>query len=67
MGVLYVLYVCRKSLRPKEGPWTPSKAHVCSKRSWDGQVSKWRRLLHAYDDTDDYGIDMDVDPEAHPF
>jgi histone RNA hairpin-binding protein len=22
---------------------------VCSKRSWDGQIRKWRRLLHEYD------------------
>ena len=22
---------------------------MCSKRSWDGQIRKWRRLLHEYD------------------
>jgi hypothetical protein len=33
----------------RECPSTPDKARTCSKRSWDGQVRKWRRLLHAYD------------------
>lgn len=28
---------------------TPDKYQICSKRSWDGQVIKWRRLLHQYD------------------
>ena len=27
----------------------PDKFQTCSKRSWDGQVSKWRRILHIYD------------------
>lgn len=31
-------------------PQTPQKDQMCSKRSWDGQMSKWRRALHAYDD-----------------
>lgn len=22
---------------------------MCSKRSWDGQIKKWRRFLHRYD------------------
>ena len=30
-------------------PRTPSATQQCSKRSWDGQVRKWRRLLHAWD------------------
>ena len=30
-------------------PRTPEKEQICSKRSWDGQISKWRRALHAYD------------------
>ena len=30
-------------------PSTPRKTQVCSKRSWDGQVRKWRRMLHEYD------------------
>lgn len=28
---------------------TPDPFQVCSKRSWDGQIRKWRRLLHKYD------------------
>lgn len=36
-------------MRPKTAPWTPDKTQVCSKRSWDGQLCKWRRQLHAFD------------------
>jgi len=28
---------------------TPDKEQICSKRSWDGQVRKWRRYLHNWD------------------
>lgn len=30
-------------------PAIPNKCQNCSKRSWDGQIRKWRRLLHLYD------------------
>lgn len=30
-------------------PRTPDKHVNCSKRSFDGQLRKWRRQLHAYD------------------
>jgi len=30
----------------------PDKLQVCSKRSWEGQVRKWRRLLHCFDPTE---------------
>ncbi len=32
-------------------PREPEIYQICSKRSWDGQVRKWRRELHAYDPT----------------
>lgn len=35
--------------RTKSHPRTPDIRQVCSKRSWDGQIRKWRRLLHEYD------------------
>lgn len=41
-----------KSKRKREDPKTPNKYQVCSKRSWDGQVRKWRRMLHFYDPAD---------------
>lgn len=41
--------VNRRNSRPKDGPWTPQKYQKCSTRSWAGQVQKWRRLLHQYD------------------
>jgi hypothetical protein len=31
-------------------PITPDQQRVCSKRSWDGLVRQWRRLLHFWDD-----------------
>jgi len=30
-------------------PVVPNKFQKCSKRSWDGQVRKWRRTLHYFD------------------
>jgi len=30
-------------------PKTPDRYQVCSKRSFDGQLRKWRRLLHQWD------------------
>lgn len=33
-------------------PATPRKNQKCSKRSWDGQVRKWRRELHKWDPVD---------------
>lgn len=35
--------------RTKDHPRVPDIHQVCSKRSWDGQVRKWRRMLHDYD------------------
>ncbi|EAL68748.1 hypothetical protein DDB_G0277383 [Dictyostelium discoideum AX4] len=35
-----------KSKRKPTDPKTPNKNQVCSKRSWDGQIKKWRRQLH---------------------
>eukprot|EP01091_Cochliopodium_minus_P018799 TRINITY_DN7712_c0_g1_i1.p1 TRINITY_DN7712_c0_g1~~TRINITY_DN7712_c0_g1_i1.p1 ORF type:complete len:184 (-),score=41.22 TRINITY_DN7712_c0_g1_i1:54-605(-) len=38
-----------KDQRTNQHMVTPPKDQVCSKRSWDGQVKKWRRFLHKYD------------------
>ena len=40
---------------------TPDPYQVCSKRSWDGQIRKWRRLLHKYDPQ---GLEYKEDPVA---
>jgi FKBP-type peptidyl-prolyl cis-trans isomerase len=37
------------SLRVRGDPVEPYIGQRCSKRSWEGQVRKWRRLLHYYD------------------
>lgn len=34
---------------------------MCSKRSWDGQVRKWRRLLHQFDPE---GLEMEMEPQS---
>jgi len=39
----------RRSRDKNKHPRTPDAKQVCSKRSFDGQVKKWRRLLHAWD------------------
>lgn len=61
-----------RSKRKREDPKTPNKYQVCSKRSWDGQIRKWRRMLHFYDPADlkdaqanpDMGDDVDAKPET---
>jgi hypothetical protein len=47
----YQLYVAStpKNKRSRDMPRTPDKNQQCSKRSWDGQVRKWRRALHQWD------------------
>ncbi len=30
-------------------PRSPDRYQGCSKRSWDGQIKKWRKLLHQWD------------------
>jgi len=44
----YRLLVTKEQRRP-EHPRTPKKNQGCSKRSWDGQLKKWRRDLHMWD------------------
>lgn len=46
---LYTAQVPKNQRKRGDHPWTPNKLQVCSKRSWDGQVRKWRRALHKFD------------------
>jgi len=46
--VRYRLLVSKDGRKP-DHPRTPKKAQGCSKRSWDGQLKKWRRDLHLWD------------------
>lgn len=47
---LYISQISRNQRkRGGDHPWTPNKFQICSKRSWDGQVRKWRRALHRFD------------------
>jgi len=45
--------------RSKNHPKIPDINQVCSKRSWDGQVRKWRRQLHDFDPADEAGGHID--------
>ena len=45
----YIEYVPYKQ-RQRGDPRTPDVYQICSKRSWDGQIKKWRRTLHAFDE-----------------
>lgn len=46
----YVLEVPRKERKPFH-PRTPNKFRKCSRRKFDGQVKKWRKLLHVWNET----------------
>ena len=63
----YLLYCNKIPIfeRKKGMPVTPRKNQICSKRSWDGQVRKWRRLLHEYDPKSEQEIEeaMKLFPE----
>jgi len=48
-GYKRYLRLVPKELRSRGEPATPNPHQVCSKRSWDGQLNKWRRQLHDYD------------------
>jgi len=54
--IRYSLQV-EKEQRDKDHPKTPRKSQTCSKRSWDGQVKKWRRELHKWDPKDSTEFD----------
>jgi histone RNA hairpin-binding protein len=43
----------------EEHPLTPRKEIACSKRAFDGQMKKWRRLLHQYDEDGTEGTAAD--------
>ncbi|KAL7714564.1 Histone RNA hairpin-binding protein RNA-binding domain-containing protein [Entamoeba marina] len=48
------------SERRRCDPKTPDVHQSCSKRSWDGQIRKWRRALHAFDSAKDAQSLQDV-------
>jgi hypothetical protein len=49
VGYLRYRLLVTKDQRKPEHPRTPKKTQGCSKRSWDGQLKKWRRDLHLWD------------------
>jgi hypothetical protein len=49
VGYLRYRLLVAKDHRKPDHPRTPKKTQNCSKRSWDGQLKKWRRDLHLWD------------------
>jgi len=49
VGYLRYRLLVTKDHRKPDHPRTPKKTQNCSKRSWDGQLKKWRRDLHLWD------------------
>jgi len=49
VGYVHSRLMVSKGYGQPEHPRTPKKAQGCSKRSWDGQLKKWRRDLHSWD------------------
>jgi len=49
LGYLRYRLLVAKDHRKPDHPRTPKKTQGCSKRSWDGQLKKWRRDLHLWD------------------
>jgi len=49
VGYLRYRLLVSKDQRKPDHPRTPKKTQGCSKRSWDGQLKKWRRDLHLWD------------------
>jgi hypothetical protein len=52
VGYLRYMLMVPRECRTPENPRTPKKEQACSKRSWDGQLKKWRRELHLWDPED---------------
>ena len=48
----------RRGFDKQRHPRTPDPYQVCSKRSYDGQISQWRRLLHAFDPPEKLGQEV---------
>ncbi|GLJ40568.1 hypothetical protein SUGI_0837350 [Cryptomeria japonica] len=63
LGYERYLELVPRNKRLKNDPHTPEIKQVCSKRSWDGQVKKWRRRLHEFDPP---VSEDDVSPQLFP-
>eukprot|EP01059_Diplonema_ambulator_P004873 TRINITY_DN14602_c0_g1_i2.p1 TRINITY_DN14602_c0_g1~~TRINITY_DN14602_c0_g1_i2.p1 ORF type:complete len:355 (+),score=77.10 TRINITY_DN14602_c0_g1_i2:143-1207(+) len=64
----YKNYIRAKELKfevEAEQPRIPNVYQVCSKRAWDGQVRRWRQLLHKYDDLTDVLWNEEEAKEIH--
>jgi len=52
LGYIRYRLLVPKEKRTRDDPRTPKKSQACSKRSWDGQIKKWRRDMHKWDPED---------------
>eukprot|EP01125_Pyxidicula_operculata_P019603 TRINITY_DN7115_c0_g1_i2.p1 TRINITY_DN7115_c0_g1~~TRINITY_DN7115_c0_g1_i2.p1 ORF type:complete len:253 (+),score=57.83 TRINITY_DN7115_c0_g1_i2:35-793(+) len=63
IGYLRYRLLVPKDKRAPEHPRTPKKDQACSKRSWDGQLKKWRRDLHKWDPEDPLAFKVMLESE----
>jgi len=49
LDISAIVFWLRKISVKQTTPEPPKKTQGCSKRSWDGQLKKWRRDLHLWD------------------
>eukprot|EP01111_Echinosteliopsis_oligospora_P011099 TRINITY_DN3575_c0_g1_i1.p1 TRINITY_DN3575_c0_g1~~TRINITY_DN3575_c0_g1_i1.p1 ORF type:complete len:200 (+),score=59.25 TRINITY_DN3575_c0_g1_i1:45-644(+) len=65
LGYQRYLEMIPREKRKRGDPMTPDKTRVCSKRSWDGVIRKWRRQLHAFDpETEDNQVTIDLNEDV---
>eukprot|EP00249_Psilotum_nudum_P004832 c18320_g1_i1 orf=297-1685(+) len=61
LGYQHYSHLIPRCKRQFTDPHTPDVKQACSKRSWGGQIRKWRRLLHVYDPPLEEGEEMPVE------
>ena len=45
----YIKNISRNERIQSTHPQTPNKFQKCSSRSWDGQIKKWKSLIHQWE------------------
>lgn len=59
----YLKNIARSQRTLPMHPQTPNKFQKCSSRSWDGQMKKWKALIHQWDPVNAAKIGMKSEDE----